>query len=113
MKSQVQYLFNSKGNWIVTEFNQNIYSPDHVWLGWLDPKTSMVWTSNQQYLGTVLLGDRFLFIEHFLLIHPTYYPHPSLAFPVFPNYPGDQRPSIELPPFVQDVIIRFEDSRIE
>jgi hypothetical protein len=101
----IQYLFNSQGNWIATVVDQNIFSLEHKWLGWLQKGYWIVWTPDEQYLGSIMLGKRFLFVEYYLPLLPISFASPTPVTVDFPDYLGNWLPPIELPPGVKDVQI--------
>jgi len=74
----VQYLFNSRGNWIAFRIDRYVYNKHAKWVGWLPWDDVDVVDRQGRYLGTITDGNR--------LYH--YGSHPYRGYPGYPGYPG-------------------------
>jgi hypothetical protein len=98
----IKYLFNSKGAWIATQVNGNVFSANNKWLGWVRMEDRAVITLDNHYFGTIIPFDRLYYLEDHLppaaLIHTILRP----PTPVNLGYLG-QEDVEELPPGARDV----------
>ncbi len=58
MDPTIRYLFNSRGFWIASLVEGNVFSIDGDWIGWLRDEDLAVITPADQYLGSIVHGDR-------------------------------------------------------
>lgn len=77
----VQFLFNSKGDWVAFRKERFVYNTDGKWIGWLPWDESDVVTVKGEYLGTIEGSNRFY---HYKRRPPRSHP----GTPRYPGYPG-------------------------
>lgn len=79
----VQYLFNSRGEWIAFRHGQEVFDERCNWIGWLPWGNHEVATHEGDYLGTIVDGNRFYcFEDRPRRSHP--------GNPARPTYPAQQ-----------------------
>ena len=98
---EVQYLFNSKGDWIAFRKGKHLFAPRGDWLGWFPWGDDVAVDTYGEYLGTVYLGKRLYRFDD-----PKYRGYPgSTPSPGNPGYPGSPGQEDEgwLPAAAEDV----------
>lgn len=98
----IQYLFNSSGDWIAFRIDKNIYNADAKWVGWMPWGDDDVVSVKGDYLGTICSGDRLYHFNKPYRGYPGYPGYPG--FPGYPGYPGFAGYS-SLPLGAKDVIL--------
>lgn len=97
----VQYLFDSRGNWIAFSEDGFVFNTHGKWLGWIPWGDGDVVTRQGKYLGSIVDGGRFYFFRSHPCPASSSYPsHPG--YPSYPGYPGYSGYS-PLPPGAQDL----------
>ncbi len=78
---QVQYLFNSRGEWIAFRHGQGVFDKRCNWIGWLPWGNHEVATQVGDYSGTIVDVNRFYYFAD--------RPHrPNPGYPERPTYPA-------------------------
>lgn len=81
---KVQYLFDSKGEWIAFRKGNHLFTPTGTWIGWFPWGDDYAVDRHGEYVGTIYLGRR---LYRFTNAEPRLYPGPPDA-PGFQGYPG-------------------------
>ncbi|MGC1310525.1 MAG: 4-fold beta flower protein [Phormidesmis sp.] len=83
----VQYLFNSSGQWIAFRLGKYVFNTEGEWIGWLPWEEPDVVDKSGNYLGTIYPEGRFYktCFNH-LREYPGYPGYPD--YPGYPGYPG-------------------------
>jgi hypothetical protein len=101
LQSQIQYLFDSQGRWIVFRMDQYVFNVESEWIGWLPWDNGDVVDIDGNYLGTIYPENRF-----YRKVFNTYQGYPGYPGypdkPDYPGYPGYAGDSL-LPPGVEDI----------
>lgn len=58
MDPTIRYLFNSKGFWIASLVEGNVFSIDGDWLGWVRDVDQAVISPTEQYVGSIVHENR-------------------------------------------------------
>ncbi len=104
----IQYLFNSRGEWIAFRDRQGVFDERCNWIGWLPWGNHEVATHEGEYLGTIVDVNRFYyFADRPRRLNPGYPERPT--YPALPNNPGLAARAV-LPVGAADVA-RLERSR--
>jgi hypothetical protein len=74
----VQYLFNSSGQWIAFRVGKYVFNTEGEWIGWLPGQDLDVMDINGSYLGSIYPENRF-YRKYF---------QPYKGYPGYPGYPG-------------------------
>ncbi|HTQ08710.1 MAG TPA: hypothetical protein VMI31_01425 [Fimbriimonadaceae bacterium] len=102
----VQYLYNSEGEWIGFRKGRNVFNKESVWCGWLPWESEEVVDQHGEYLGTIHGGNR---LYHFSDRREHDAPE-TPAYPEHPGYVGD--PGMigyeAMPPTAKDVWFSVE-----
>ena len=81
---KVQYLFDSKGDWIAFRQGKYLFTPMGTWLGWFPWDDDYAVDVKGDYLGTVYLGRRLYRFKD-----AEYRGYPGAPDdPGYPGYPG-------------------------
>ena len=81
---EVQYLFDSAGEWIAFRKGKHLFARMGEWLGWFPWNDEEAVDPSGEYLGTIYLGDRlYRFSNHEYRGYPG-----RLENPGYPGYPG-------------------------
>lgn len=82
----LQYLFNSRGEWIAFRQGHDVFDKRCNWVGWLPWGDNSVATNEGDYFGTIVDENRFYYLGH--TPHRSHPGHPAYpAYPVFPVHP--------------------------
>ena len=76
----VEYLFDSRGNWIAFKKGIYLFNRSARWIGWF-PMEGIAVDTEGKYLGTIYLNDR-------LLVNLLQKKVSKAAYPGYPEYPG-------------------------
>ena len=85
----VQYLFDSRGEWVAFRKGKYVFDRNGDWIGWLPWDDDDIVDTHGEYLGTIVRRSK-----------PRLYrmrAHPYRGYPGYPGYPGYAGP--DLPPF--------------
>ena len=99
---QVQYLFNSRGDFIAFRIKNNIFNSKGNWIGWLGWRNADVATPKGKYFGTILNGNRLYRFNREYNEDPGYPGYPG--HPGYPGSPGNAGEST-IPDGAIDVVI--------
>ncbi|MFN2405714.1 MAG: 4-fold beta flower protein [Pyrinomonadaceae bacterium] len=91
----VQYLFNSRGEWIAFKKGKYVYDTNGEWVGWLPWDNNDVVDVSGNYLGTIFNKNRFFKVTY----------KPYRGYPGYPGYPGYAGYS-PLPPNATDIELK-------
>ena len=78
--------FNSTGDWIATQVDSDVFSADLTWIGWVPEGEKVVYSGDNQYLGTIVHQNRLYYFEDRPCLRPTYpliSPRPCVSYPEF------------------------------
>lgn len=78
VRMTIQYLFNSRGNWIAFREGRYVFDTNGNWIGWLPWNEPEVVDKQGNYLGTIFPDNR-LYRE---------VARPYRGYPGYPGYPG-------------------------
>ena len=79
---EIEYLFNSAGNWIAFKKGNYLFNRSSRWIGWFLADDVAVDTDGK-YLGTIYQGNR-------LLVNVLQAKISKAPYPGLPEYPGLQ-----------------------
>jgi hypothetical protein len=98
----IKYLFNSRGAWIATQVNENVFLANNRWIGWIRAEDQAVITIDNHYFGTIISLNRLYYLEDH---QPPTAPTQSIVRPPIPvhtGYPG-REDAQDLPVGARDV----------
>ncbi len=98
---EIQYLFDSRGDYVAFRLGAMVFDIDANWIGWLPWGDDNVVALEGQYLGSITVDDRFFkFADRQMPPYPGFPGYPSQpALPAFPPPRG----YVELPAAAKDV----------
>ena len=76
--SSVEYLFNSRGEWVAFRLGRYLYDEKAKWIGWFPWDDNDAVTTKGKYLGSIVNENRFYFFSN----------KPYRGYPGYPGYPG-------------------------
>jgi hypothetical protein len=103
MEGDYKFVFKSTGQYIGFVYNNNLFTRDGIFSGWIDMNTSVVWNQFGHYKGKMTkIGDAFYILKNLFEIPPIpQSPKPPLTPPPLPLQQENIFP-IELQPFIVD-----------
>ncbi len=105
---RINYLFDSRGNWIAFRKGQHVFDRNSQWIGWTPWQDNEVLTPQGIYLGTITHGNRLYHYRHRLergLPGRCSTPYSPGIFPQ-PPYPG----CATLPPWAEDMDFNWSEN---
>jgi hypothetical protein len=79
----------------------SLYSIDNKWVGWVREEDKAVFTANNEYLGTIVHGNRLYYFTDHPILEISYSWKSSPPNESAPGYPG-QAPKDDLPDGARD-----------
>lgn len=105
----VQYLFDSDGEWVAFRKGNHLFAPMGEWMGWFPWDDEDAVDTDGDYLGTVHLGERlYKFDNYEYRGYPGRPEHPG--YPGYPGYPGHVERDFP-PMFADDVKLKLPPLR--
>ena len=98
----VQYLFNSRGDWIAFLKDKFVFDTDGNWIGWLPWEDLEIVDTNGEYLGTMVRDRLYRFKNRPYRGYPGHSDSPD--YPGYPGYPSHPGCSL-LPSFAENINI--------
>ena len=87
MNNNLQYLFDTSGNWIAFKIGKFLFNDDGNWIGWFPWDEVVAITPSGKYLGEIYNKNRLLKSNYRkILPYPGYPGYPD--YPGYPGYPG-------------------------